>query len=59
MKTQKHKLAFNKNAITELTDSEINSVNGGCQWGDSSGATVTIRITIVDNPTPVFTIILY
>ncbi|WAC01040.1 class I lanthipeptide [Lacinutrix neustonica] len=59
MKTQKHKLVFSKNAITELSDSQSQSIHGGCQWGDSSGATVTIKISIIDNPTHVETIILY
>lgn len=59
MKTQNNKLAFSKSSITELTDSETKLVNGGCQWGDSSGHTVTIHISIIDNPTNVETIILY
>lgn len=60
MKTQNNKLTFSKSSITELTDSETKLVNGGCQWGDSSGATVTIHISIIENPTTVVdTIILY
>ena len=59
MKTQKNTLAFSKHSITELTDSQSKAVKGGCQWGDSSGATVTIKISIIDNPTQNDTIILY
>ncbi|WP_452599722.1 class I lanthipeptide [Pontimicrobium sp. MEBiC01747] len=57
MKTQNNKLVFNKHSVTELSDLETQSINGGCQWGDSSGVTVTIKISIVDNPPPTDTII--
>jgi hypothetical protein len=50
MKTQKHKLVFSKNSITELTDAQTNNVNGGCQWSHSSGPTLSIKLSIV-NPT--------
>ncbi|RLJ63318.1 hypothetical protein CLV86_1855 [Lacinutrix venerupis] len=51
MKTQSSKLQFDKNSITELNSSESIAVNGGCQWSQSSGPTLTIKISIVaDNP---------
>lgn len=52
MKTQKHKLVFSKKAITELTESQTKAVNGGCQWSQSSGPTLSIKLSIVvDIPT--------
>ena len=44
MKTQnaKQKLVFSKSSITELTDSQSNTVKGGCQWSHSSGPTLSI-----------------
>ena len=52
MKTQKHKLVFSKSSITELTDIQSNNVKGGCQWSHSSGPTLTIKLSIVQDPTP-------
>ena len=53
MKTQKtNKLAFGKNAITELNDHQTMAVNGGCQWSNSSGHT-TIKFSIVRPTTDV------
>ena len=46
MKTKNNKLEFSKNSITELSDFQSIAVNGGCQWGDSSGATVDLTKTI-------------
>ena len=54
MKTKNNELKFSKNSITELTDSQSSSVNGGCQWGDSSGATVDLtRISVSWEPQPI------
>lgn len=49
MKKQTNQLVFSKSSITELSDAQTKSIHGGCQWGDSSGATVTIKITIADD----------
>lgn len=46
MKKQKAKLVFEKQSITELTDSQIIKVKGGCQWGDSSGTAFSINISV-------------
>lgn len=54
MKTQKHKLVFSKQSIIELTDSQIKTVKGGCQWSHSSGptlTTITSKNSIVVVPT--------
>ena len=42
MKTQNTKLQFGKSSITELNDSQSLGVNGGCQWSESSGQTVSL-----------------
>jgi len=48
MKTQNNKLNFKKDSITELNDSQAIGINGGCQWSDSSGQTVSIiKISVV------------
>ena len=46
MKTQDTKLVFKKNVITELTDAEIHSVNGGTGFVCSNCMTITITMTI-------------
>jgi len=51
MKTQNNKLAFSKKSITELTDSQSKTVNGGCQWSHSSGPTLSIKLSIIQVPT--------
>lgn len=51
MKTQKHKLVFSKKSISELTDMQTNAIKGGCQWSHSSGPTLSIKLSIVKEPT--------
>lgn len=50
MKTQSKKLQFGKSSITELNDSQAIGVNGGCQWSDSSGQTVSIIKISIQKP---------
>ncbi|WP_044401253.1 class I lanthipeptide [Lacinutrix sp. Hel_I_90] len=52
MKTQKTELQFGKSSITELNDNQTKAVNGGCQWSQSSGPTLTLNISIIKDPTP-------
>ncbi|RLJ63314.1 hypothetical protein CLV86_1851 [Lacinutrix venerupis] len=51
MKTQNTKLVFKKNAITELTDAEIHSVNGGTGIVCSNCMTISeksITVTVIN-----------
>ncbi|WP_290701538.1 class I lanthipeptide [Lacinutrix sp.] len=50
MKTQNTKLQFGKSSITELNDSQSLGVNGGCQWSESSGQTISIIKFSIQNP---------
>ena len=54
MKKEKTKLVFTKETITELTDQQIKKVNGGCQWGDSSGGETLISVLSANVPTVSF-----
>ncbi len=54
MKKDKTKLVFTKETVTELTDVEIRKVNGGCQWGDSSGGETLVSVLSANIPTVSF-----
>ena len=47
MKTQNTNLAFNKSAVVELNNDQLQNVNGGRSTTITIGTTSTIIITIV------------